>query len=728
MAAPVWVLSVDLQTKTATFQTGLADAAKAARGSFNDIKSGANEMGAATGYSMMEARHSVMILGEEFGVHLPRALTSFIASIGPLGGALEAAFPFLAIALGATLLIEHLVKMHEAGEKLTDDQVKFGTAVNNAYNALDTKIIQAQIRADELKNDHLGALRLQLELIDKQSMEELVHSFEEVAKAADVVMKDLEGHWYTWGKGSEGAKHALDQFQTQYESLAAQGKDEAASGLLHGTLDQAQKALKAMQQMQSSGRGSGNPFAAFADPAKFHAAADELERMGIAVNPDHITAQVEAQQQLVDALSKTVGLEQRIATIKNLEGSNVKTQDTHADAEAAKERQRQQDEALKEGRTLYLSELFQQYKGSVESIQQGEKANLEATKQGTAERLTALNDAIKREEADGLQGTAFYRELCDQRIELQEHMDEESRKLQAQSDAEDIKQDEAMELLQLAGDRGAAEARLSVMRTTAQQKLALDEQMANQEYAIKRRALDRELSDLDKADVSYLLKLKQLQNQETQLTQQHENQLASIREKAEEETNSRLAASYQQFTNTVSGELTKSIMGHQSWAKTIDSLGDQMISGMIKNAIMYAMSNKARQESDAKAAATAGFKLGMEIGGPAGAALGPVFAAVAFAGAMAFEGGGIVPGTGRGDIVPAMLTPGEGVVPKSVMEGLSNMVKFGGMDQGKHIHVHGVTFAPKVHALDADGVDRVLTNHQDTFQRHFESTLRRMNH
>src|SRR5271163_3367812 len=110
MAAPVWVLSVDLQTKTATFATGMNDAAKAARSSFQEIKHDADEMGRGVGYSTGEARHSVMLLGEEFGVHLPRGITTFISSLGPIGPALEAAFPFLAIALGATLLIEHLVK------------------------------------------------------------------------------------------------------------------------------------------------------------------------------------------------------------------------------------------------------------------------------------------------------------------------------------------------------------------------------------------------------------------------------------------------------------------------------------------------------------------------------------------------------------------------------------------------------------------------------------------
>jgi hypothetical protein len=38
---------------------------------------------------MMEARHGVILLGEEFGIHLPRGVTSFLASIGPVGAAMR---------------------------------------------------------------------------------------------------------------------------------------------------------------------------------------------------------------------------------------------------------------------------------------------------------------------------------------------------------------------------------------------------------------------------------------------------------------------------------------------------------------------------------------------------------------------------------------------------------------------------------------------------------------
>ena len=61
---PLWVLSVDLQAKTATFATGMGDAAKGAKGAFRDIETGAGEMGHEVGYNMSEARHGVMLLGE----------------------------------------------------------------------------------------------------------------------------------------------------------------------------------------------------------------------------------------------------------------------------------------------------------------------------------------------------------------------------------------------------------------------------------------------------------------------------------------------------------------------------------------------------------------------------------------------------------------------------------------------------------------------------------------
>jgi len=328
---PVWVLSVDLQTKTATFQSGLSDAAKSARGAFSQIKSGAGDMGREVSGSMGEARHGVILLGEEFGIHLPRGVTSFLASIGPVGAAMEAAFPFLAIAVGATILIEKLVKMHEAGEKITEDQGRFGTAVNNAFNQLDEKLIQAEIRSDELRGDHLGALKLQLDLIDKQSMDQLVHAFDEVAKHADVVMKELEGHWYTFGIGSDGANAALTAFKDKYEALLSlhtdAGKQEA-SNLLTGTLKTAQEVLQAQRTIKAN-RDSGD-----GPTDDSHAAEQTLaaHKASLTVTKNEIAA----QEQIVDALQKQVGLASEIAHTQALQGSNdKKAESNRASAQAS---------------------------------------------------------------------------------------------------------------------------------------------------------------------------------------------------------------------------------------------------------------------------------------------------------------------------------------------------------------------------------------------------------
>ena len=92
---------------------------------------------------------------------------------------------------------------------------------------------------------------------------------------------------------------------------------------------------------------------------------------------------------------------------------------------------------------------------------------------------------------------------------------------------------------------------------------------------------------------------------------------------------------------------------------------------------------------------------------------------------MAFEEGGIVPGVGRGDIVPAMLEPGEAVLSNKVMDGLKNVSRGGGTSGGE-VHNH-FNFNPQIHAVDADGVDRMLTKHHQVFQKHLLAHARRMN-
>ena len=795
---PVWVLSVDLQTKTATFQSGLSDAAKSARGAFTQIRSGAGEMGRDVGGSMSEARHGVMLLGEEFGVHLPRALTTFIASIGPIGAAMEAAFPFLAIAVGATLLIEHLNKMREAGAKLTDDQVHFGTAVQNAFNTLDTKLIQAQIRSDELKNDHLGALRLQLELIDKQSMGELVHAFEEVEKAADVVFKGLKTSWYQFGAGSEGANHALEQFKTQYESLLAQGKNSEASGLLTGTLKQAQTILELQKQYTASQSRDG----AGGDYAKFEEAAAGLKKMGVNVSgvDAGIQKEIASQQQLVDALNAQVGIEQRIAQLKQIEGDNTKHAAGNAQAgvqaaaqrEAAEHQQRMGEMAISSDRAVAKSQLdihrasieerlksdidfegreqalhmaanqeeiaaldksgkdYQnqlkalkdkaleinaQYEAKVSELtakaateaaardlrllEQAEREKIDAAETGSATRLAAIEAAIKEEESKGLQDTAYYRQLQIQQVEAVRQANEEKARLNDEA----IKQGIAAKAKAAEEETRHSAAMSKIEKPKGVNDFGAKKAELDKEYNANREELMKELADTEKMGKAKVAEARKVNTEIEALDRKHLNQLQELDK--EQAQAGKVAA--METANAFGQSMLQVAQGHQSMAKAAQAAFEKMVSASLQAALMEVAHEKTAQMAHAESAAAAAFHAmaGIPVVGPA---LGAVAAAATFAAAMAFENGGIVPGTGTGDIVPAMLTPGEGVVPKGVMEGLSNLAKSGGLSGGTtqvtHVHIH---HSPTIHALDSEGMDRVLEKNSAVLQKHFEGTLRKMN-
>jgi hypothetical protein len=726
MAQPVWVLSVDLQTKTATFQSGMADAAKSARGAFTDIKQGAGEMSRETGNNMMEARHGVMLLGEEFGIHLPRALTSFIASIGPIGAAMEAAFPFLAIIVGATLFLEHIKKVHEEAEKLAQSQDKFQAATHNAFNALEQKTLEAGIRTDELNKNHLAALKKQLELINMQSMEELVHSFETVAKAAEVVFGDLQSHIYTFGIGSEGAKHALEQFKAQYDSLLAQGKNKEASDLLAGTRASAEHTL-AMQKQVIANRAEigkkGGGFNASDDYAAGAAAALELKKAGVGITEKEVTA----QEALVKALHDQVGLEGKVAELKGLKSGNARTvTGREADGEAYK-RMKAELDAEKAGQDEEDRLWQENHNKAIARLEEGEKEKIEVTEKGSTERLAAIDAAMKEENKYGLQETGFYRSLLLGRLQVLKEMSAEEARIKQEAGKEAAVHSVKMGELEIAAEREHALLLNSAHHMTAQQIAVQETQRENEDYALKMAAYAREIAALDKHGKDYENKLKTLQDREEELTRAHENKVTEIKDRAEMDRNMRTVAAITRMKEEFARGFAQVIMGHQSFAAMMSNIGDQVLTGMIQNAIMSALMMDFGKEKDAARAARKGFIWGWEHGGPAAPVLAPALGAMAFAATMAFAEGGMVPGVGRGDVVPAVLTPGEHVADKELTDGLRGLVRSGGASSNRgDVHLH---FRPTYHVqtIDGDGIRATLTEHADEFQEHFQSTLRRMN-
>ena len=719
MAQPVWTLSVDLQTRTATFQTGMADAAKAARGSFTDIKSGAADMAKSTSGSMMESRHGVMLLGEEFGVHLPRGLTMFLSSLGPVGAAMEAAFPFLAIIVGATLLLQHLAKLKEAGEKLTLSQQNFGTTVTNVLNGLDEKLLQAGIRTDELNHNHLDALNKQLQLIDRASMNDLVQAFGVVAKAADETFSQLKAGWYQQGSGSAGAKHALDEFKSKYDSLLAQGRDKEANDLLAGTKASAQHVLEMQKQIQDSAKaGTAAPKDGGLQLRRDYNA---LQEKGIG----YTDKEVAAQQLLVDALNAQVAVVGKVDALKAADKGNARqtTQDKVSDDsdKVARDQAQSQKQAMEEADKLWE----ENYKNAVAKLQENEREKIDATKQGTTSRLQAIDAAIKEEESKGLQDNGFYKALCTAKVQLLRQMTDEQKKLDAEAGKDAADSAEKMGMLQVAADKQTSQLILSAKHASAAEQVASDIALANEEYNVQLTAGAAEIAALDRTSNEYANKLKALQDKQEQLVREHENKVTAITEKAEEERNARILAAEQRRNDTIAKGLTEGITRQETWGKMMRQIGQQVATGLIENAIKSMLADDMTKERDAAAAARKAFLAGEQtIPGLPGVVLGGAMAAVAFASVMAFNTGGIVPGVGKGDIVPAKLEPGEGVLSNKVMDGLRSVAA--GNGSGPEVHYH-TTIHHHVQALDSEGVDRVLTDHAPTFEKHLRNHARRLN-
>jgi hypothetical protein len=582
--------------------------------------------------------------------------------------------------------------VHEEAEKLTEAQARFLTATQNAFNALDDKLLQAGIKADELNKDHLGALKKQLELINRQSLDELVHSFGVVSKAADAVFAELKSHWYTFGIGADGAKHALTGFQTQYDSLLAQGRDTEATNLLKGTLTSAEQVEAALKRVREYDAQSGKiRNGTEAQANQYMADRITLNQAGLSGTEKELAA----QDALVDSLRAQVTVEQKVAALKDQQQSNARRETGDVLNQEAFKRFKAEADAEKKGQEEADRLWEEEHKKALARHELEAREDIESTEHGTAGRLAAIDRGLKMEERYGLQETAFYRELSKERVRTLTEMDAEGRKLHEQAGMMAAQEDLKMGELELAAAREHAKLVNSTRRVSLQEQVAQETEFANREYALKKAAFAKEIDSLDKTGKDYENKLKALNNKQTELTKQHENEITRIKEQAEEARRQKILASSMQLFGQLNSELTSFVTsGEFHWGRfaqgAITSFLDMALQYGESKLMMIAMdkifgANKAAQnvaeaESNTGVAATealASVPWPFNIAAAAETeAMGQGFTGQAAVGFL--NAGGVVPGVGNEDTFPAMLTPGEHVADQELTNGLRNLVRNGG--------------------------------------------------
>lgn len=719
MSNQVWSLSVDLQTKTATFSTGLADAARNARGSFQEIKDGAREMSSVTGSSATEARHSVMMLGEEFGVHLPRGVTMFISSLGPVQAAMSAAFPLLAIAAGATILIEKLMKMSDEASKsgqawkgITDDIAKWGETSKE-------ELLDVQIQLDKLSGDKLKELQDTLKKIDLTTMDHLKGEFDSVGKKVDEQFTKMRSGWLMtqlgMGNGVADVQQMFGSAMDKINADLAKGDQKKLAADLKEAGDQmwnmAAPTYNLVQRLQEAHNEWGaNKIAADGHYQALLKAHGVLESM-----TQELVQQQKIEKDKDTVATKTItpvhdATDPRIASeLKKQLASYLETNKQKAESEQKLDEQRMDLEASV---TRYFAEQNKKrteddFRAAEQQHDAAAKANDESMKSAEALRKISETQTVSA-------ASAYLISKQEEQARLRKILQQEQTDLTAAHQREIAEQQAFASQMSAIAANSSGETRTKALAdaANAQTQLTAATRQYNQEMARTSAAI--QASDMETA---------KLNNSWRQFFMESNKDLLSLTSML----NGQVQTAMKQVTDGFAQGVAKAAVEGKSFGKSMADVAKQMSESMIEGLIKWGMQDlitKMGMKATASSLAGANAVASMAAAPWPVDMSAPAFGASMMASSLAMEAGGIVPGVGRGDIVPAMLEPGEGVLSNRAMDNLKNASRGGGSGV---THVHNNTFAPVIHAVDSDGVDRMLTEHHQVFKKHLESHARRMN-
>lgn len=646
----------------------MADAAQSARGSFQDIKQSAADMSSGVRGSMRESRESVEALGDAIGVRLPSAITRTVSGLEGFGPALAAALPFAALAVGAASLIQHLEKMHEEAHKVDQSWAAISGAMQKWGEDSKRELLAVEIETDRLNGDKLKELADTIQQIDMTTLDHLKNSFDGVGKQTDEVFGKMRSGWLMaqlgFGNGIQDVqKMFADAMDKVNADLAKGDKGQLAADLKNASDSMWALASPTYNYVQALRESHHEWTANQVETGEHYQGL--LKAHGVLVQ---MTRELEAQEKIEKQKDSNTA-----RTITPPEVINA------TDPRVAQER--------KKDFAAYL-----------ETNQQKAQAD-----EKLAEERERMEESVTHYFADEYKKQAA---------------------LQQQLGAEALRHQIEMSHLQEAAQEESDRQKLALHRASAQQALDEEVKAVQDATAVDVKGYQDQLAQLDRYAEDYEVKKQQLADKITEIEQQSQNQIQKIQDQALQKQQQDITGSYGRMSDTVSRDLGQMLTRHETFAKMVTNLGDQMAQGLVQNAMKAILADDMTKPHDAAAAARKAFLAGeATLPGAAGVILGGTLAAGAFAAVMAFEGGGIVPGVENYDAVPARLMPGEAVLPKSLTEHLMQS-KTDTQQHTTHVHVQ---YAPQIHAMDGPSVDRVLQEHQDTFHRHFESHIRKMN-
>jgi hypothetical protein len=253
----------------------------------------------------------------------------------------------------------------------------------------------------------------------------------------------------------------------------------------------------------------------------------------------------------------------------------------------------------------------------------------------------------------------------------------------------DIEETRALAAADSNRDEELAQIQLDRARQGRNLSLADEKKYLNQLYEIRRAALQRELEYLEQNDPNNVVRKRQINNQLLVEERRYHAQVEAL----ERSHVGRMRQLIDGLNNSLAFGFQSAIDGMIRGTQTLGQAFSEMALGML-NTIVGVLANMLAQwitthiimrifgQTTAQANATGQIAAASAIAGANGVASfalapwpidmgAPAFGASMSAAAMAFNvlkfaKGGMVPGAGAGDTVPALLTPGEYVVPRQL--------------------------------------------------------------
>ncbi len=757
-------LIVDLEANTATFTGPLANAEKLARGNAKGIQDAFN------GMEFGSARGGMMVMDELIGIHIPRHVTALIAQMPILGAAMELAFPLLAVlAIGKAIfeLVEktqkHTEEVEKNKEKILDlisttrqhtdtleiSRLKIQDHIRAlegqpAQNGAKIAILEAKKAADELahsiqkdidKEAELFAtqkqnLLAQLFITHRNLSQDMIMGYTDYAEKRRKLTQDIELTEDAATKDRLTASRK--ELDTRWSERVDFERKKTDLALSSGKMDIFNPATGGTFKDVQIHRGSDNE-------KDLRDKQDVLGKMALMSRAE---VEREAAQDAYAAEDKKAkALEALHNNIDNLDKewaetkkvSDAKTKEAIAFYEVQFQQGKISAERLIQLKQGALDKQYAVEMAHLEKVKKLEaghsdlqkKIQSEETALKTAHNVQILNDYVKTMEAQKKLLEALYKWEEGQKVKQEAEAKKESDKAVALAAQKNKALLADLALIQGEGNRNIAQIDKEIAnlnRLSDQYKLTGDA-AKNVQAAIHQLSLQRQHDIDEEARRSGVLGavMRATMHEMIQDGQQWKIKVAD------------------EFKRSV-GEMNNALGNFAMTGKMdLHSLVQNAVQGFIMMALQYEESQlmmyAVKHLGKAKdAASTAGTMtaLGLQanalamatIPPPAGEAVGASLEGIIAgmtgmaSGAMLMNRGGVVPGTGNGDIVPAMLTPGERVLTRDENRAFTGNATSAKSDGGPKsivinptVHVPPGGSAKEFERFMENAVDRALRSH-----------------